>query len=287
MILWRKQASPEWLAAHQPRLEQITGNDLAIIARPGRTRSLVEVTCHRQAEAARMRREFGGIAQPLPRNWCKNAQARQSHSPIRVGRRLEVVSETARDRKWSDRIQLVIPAAGAFGTGEHATTAMSLRLLEDATRKLPAGWRLLDAGTGTGILALAAVRFGASHVLGLDNDARAVAHARRNARLNHIRTARFVRADVLAWRPELPYDFITANLFSELLIATLPIFRRALRLNGRLIASGILREQAPEVVYALRRSGFHIAKQRRRGKWIALLCTRPSHCLRLQLRHNR
>jgi ribosomal protein L11 methyltransferase len=180
---------------------------------------------------------------------------------------LEIVSE----RSQSPRPQLIIPAAGAFGTGEHATTAMSLRLLERTTRSCAPGWRMLDAGTGTGILALAGVRFGAGLVLGLDNDPRAVAHARSNARLNHIHAAQFVRADVLGWRPNRRYDYITANLFSELLIAVLPIFRRALRANGRMIASGILREQAPAVIRALGRTGFCLEAKRRRGKWVALL----------------
>jgi len=69
--------------------------------------------------------------------------------------------------------------------------------------------------------------------------------------LNHIRGAQFVRADVLVWRPAIRYDLIAANLFSELLIAALPIFRRTLRARGRMIVSGILREQASGVVRAL------------------------------------
>jgi ribosomal protein L11 methyltransferase len=130
----------------------------------------------------------------------------------------------------------------------------------------------MDAGTGTGILALAARRFGVGEVLGIDDDPRAIAHARENARLNHIARARFVRADILSWKPAGRYDLITADLFSELLIVALPIFRRALRREGCLIVSGILREQNDRVVQALRDGGFTVEKQRTRGKWVALLC---------------
>ena len=137
---------------------------------------------------------------------------------------------------------------------------MSLRLLEEATRKLPPGWRLLDVGTGTGILALAARRLGASEVLGLDIDPRAVAHARQNARLNHIARTKFIAADVLRWKPLARYEIVTANLFSELLIATLPGLQRALRANGCLIVSGILREQGVPVIRALSRAQFRIEK---------------------------
>ncbi len=153
---------------------------------------------------------------------------------------------------------------------------MSLRLLEDATRKLAPGWRLLDAGTGSGILALAARRLGAAEVFGLDIDPRAVAHARQNARLNHIGRARFIVADVLHFKAQTRYEVVTANLFSELLSAALPILRRALRPDGCLIVSGILREQAESVVHALAKARFPLAQQRRRGKWIALLASRKS-----------
>src|SRR6185436_3140265 len=121
-----------------------------------------------------------------------NRSSRKSPAPIRIGRRLEVISEPGPPSGPAGRPQLIIPAAGAFGTGEHATTAMSLRLLEEITRNRPHSWRLLDAGTGTGVLALAARRLGAREVRGLDNDPQAVAHARQNAQLNRISRARFI-----------------------------------------------------------------------------------------------
>ena len=268
MILWQKQASAEWLADNEALLEEFSPGNVAITTRPGWVRSLVQVFCPSLAQSEGLRRKFGGRTIKLPHNWLTLYQPPVSLAPLRIGHRLEIV----RARSQSSQSQLIIPAAGAFGTGEHATTAMSLRLLERATRSLAPGWRLLDVGTGTGILALAAERFGAGHVLGLDHDPRAVAHARSNARLNRIRRARFVRGDVLAWRPAIRYDFIMANLFSELLIAALPIFRRALRVDGRLIVSGILCEQAQGVMRALGRSGFRLEEKRRRGKWVALQC---------------
>ena len=276
MILWQKQVTPQWLAANESLLEEIAGSDLAVISHPGRVRSQVEVICRRRAGAQKLARMFGGVARVLPRNWPEIARSQEARAPIRIGRRLEIVSEPTPERKAGRRPQLIIPAAGAFGTGEHATTAMSIRLLEEITRHLRPGWRLFDAGTGTGILALAAWRFGASEVLGLDLDHRAVAHARRNARLNQISRARFIVADLLRWKPAVRYEFITANLFSELLIAALPTFRHALQANGHLIASGILREQGESVARALRRAEFRLEEQRRRGKWIALLAGRKT-----------
>jgi len=275
MILWQKRASVDWLAANEALLEKTAARSLAIISRPGRATGMVQVVCAR-ARSARLRRDFGGVVQPLPRNWSTSHPPRKSRAPIRIGRRLEVVSEPGRPSGLAEGLQLIIPAAGAFGTGEHATTAMSLRLLEEITRNLSPGWRLLDVGTGSGILALAARQLGATEVLGLDSDPRAVAHARQNARLNHISRARFIAADLLQWKPSTHYEVVTANLFSELLIAALPTFHRALRAKGCLIASGVLREQAESVARALRRARFHLEEQRRRGKWIALLATRKT-----------
>ena len=134
MILWQKQVTPRWLAINEPSLEEIAANDLAVISRPGRVRSLVQVICRRRAGAQKLVREFGGVARVLPRNWLEFAQKQEAHAPIWIGRRLEIVSEPARSSKVENMPLLVIPAAGAFGTGEHATTAMSLRLLEEITR---------------------------------------------------------------------------------------------------------------------------------------------------------
>ena len=276
MILWQKQVTPQWLAVNEPSLEEIAASDLAVISCPGKIRSLVQVICRRRAGAQKLVHEFGGVARVLSRNWLKFAQKQEAHAPIRIGRRLEIVSEPARSSKVKNMPLLVIPSAGAFGTGEHATTAMSLRLLEEITRNYRLSWRLLDVGTGTGVLALAARRLGAREVLGLDNDPRAVAHARRNARLNRISRARFTAADLRRWKPSARYEVVTANLFSELLIAGLPTFRQALRTKGYLIASGILHGQAEAVARALRRNAFQFEKLRRRGKWVAFLAARKT-----------
>jgi ribosomal protein L11 methyltransferase len=232
------------------------------------------MVCRRVARAETAQRKFGGTIHELPHNWSKLPA---SHRLIRIGRRLEIVSEPERSREATGTPRLVIPCASAFGTGEHSTTAMSLRLLEETTRRLPVGWPLLDVGTGSGILALAARRLGAGEVLGIDIDPHAVAIARQNARLNRIGRTKFVTADILRFKPPRGhYEVVAANLFSELLIAALPAFGRALRPSGSLIVSGILREQAESVIRALPRAQLRLEKQRRRGKWVALLARRKS-----------
>jgi ribosomal protein L11 methyltransferase len=168
---------------------------------------------------------------------------------------------------------LVVPASTAFGTGDHVTTAMSLRLLEELTRHWKRGWSLADLGTGSGILALAASRFGAGRILGLDTDSAAISTAKSNARLNKIRGATFELADARKWKSPPEADIITANLYSDLLIEILPKLRRSVWL----ILSGILCDQETEFAAALRRNKIEIIRTRRRGKWVAILagCVGP------------
>lgn len=267
--IWRKSATLPWLAEHEPLLQAQTDGSYAVIARPGATRVLLESFCETAARAENLKRRFGGSIRPLPSDWNERFLAAHRTAPLRIGRRLIVASDQADVDGFG--AALIIPAGVAFGTGEHATTAMSLRILERVTRRMPDSWRMLDAGTGSGILALAGCRFGAGRVLAIDNDAMALATARENARRNGISGVRFVVGDV---RKTIRgrFDIITANLYSELLVTVLPALRGALSPQGWLILSGVLRQQEAELTDALRATGFHRQEVRRRGKWVALLC---------------
>jgi ribosomal protein L11 methyltransferase len=130
---------------------------------------------------------------------------------------------------------------------------------------------MLDVGTGSGILALAAKCFGADRVIAIDNDPRAIAIAKSNARSNRIHGIRFEIADAKKLNTRGKVDVIVANLFSELLIAAMPKWRARLKSGGILIASGVLRSQERGVVRALREQKIAIEEIRRRGKWIAIV----------------
>jgi ribosomal protein L11 methyltransferase len=156
-----------------------------------------------------------------------------------------------------------MPAQMAFGTGEHPTTAMSLRLLEQLTRRWKRGWSVVDLGTGSGILALTPKRFGAGDVVGMDNDPAAISTAKSNARLNKIHGVVFRFGDALKREWPRNADVITANLYSHLLIEIVP------KLNpGRwLIFSGILRSQKDAMLRAMQRNDIEIRSINYRGKW--------------------
>jgi len=306
MFVWRKRASAAWLAANEAPLREIGGQRLAIISRPDRKSAIAEIAGSSRRNLEKIRSRFGGTIEKLPRDWLKEFSRSQKSEPIKIGNRLTIYrSVTSKNRSRNKNRSLLIPASAAFGTGEHPTTAMSLRLLERCTRfwgaqaaslhssaacrrtlfkEGSAGSRtqqaaslrspepertLLDLGTGTGILALAAARFGAKRVIAIDDDPVAIATARENARRNKLDNIDFRVADVRRWPFSPRIEIITANLFSELLIEILPKLKRA----QRLILSGILRDQEAQLVRALKRNGILIVEMRRRGKWIAILAS--------------
>jgi ribosomal protein L11 methyltransferase len=270
MYIWRKFAAADWVRIRSGKLGQRYATLLAITERPGKAGALLEISCRTEKEARQLVREFGGSAKKLPGDWLANFARQARTKPLRIGSRLIIRSARGSSRKQKAST-IIIPAETAFGTGGHATTAMCLRLLERVTRKRPAGWSLLDAGTGSGILAIAGGRLGAARVLAIDNDPLACAVAKRNAHTNGVRNIEFRTGDILKQKLTAKFDIITANLFSEILISALPKWTRHLTGTGYLILSGVLRSQERALAGALRQSGFAIQETRRRGKWIAVL----------------
>lgn len=267
MYLWRKRADPGWVRSRIDELLGRFGSALAITERPGKLRTLVEISCATRNGVINLQREFGGTIEKLRTDWLKQFAKQSSAKPLKIGARLTVI----RTRKLQSGKSIVIPAEAAFGTGEHATTAMCLRLLEQRTRGWKAGWTMLDAGTGSGILGIAGFRFGAKRIVAIENDPIACSIAQRNARSNAVRGIEFRPGDVLKQKLAGKFDIITGNLFSEILVKALPIWWRHLAKNGSLILSGILRSQEATLIKALRQNGFAPEKLKRRGKWVALL----------------
>ncbi|MDQ6913579.1 MAG: 50S ribosomal protein L11 methyltransferase [Verrucomicrobiota bacterium] len=267
VFLWQKSASRDWFEQNQAELEH---SNLAVIEYPTRKRLRLEITTADRRLVHRLTNAFGGQIRKLSPSYVSDFLRRKSGKPIRIGNRLTIATSGS---PKSDR--LIIPAGAAFGTGEHATTAMSLRLFERKSRGLTSGWRMLDAGTGSGILALAAARFGAEIISAIDNDPLAISTAKENARRNRIENVEFVCGDVTkAIRGR--FDVIAANLFSDLLITMLPRFRIALASEGFLILSGVMRNQEAGLLRVLKINSFAISETRHRGKWIALLAQKRS-----------
>ncbi len=156
-----------------------------------------------------------------------------------------------------------------FGTGLHATTRLCLCEIEKTVK---AGDKVLDLGTGSGILAVAAVKSGAATVRAIDIDENVYATLAENARLNGIESGRLDAAagDVLrdaSLFGETKYDVITANIVADVIIALAPKVKPYLKEKGVFIVSGIIDARAREVETAIRESGYIIKEHRNQDGW--------------------
>ena len=160
----------------------------------------------------------------------------------------------------------------AFGTGQHPTTRMCLLLLQDY---LAANDRVIDVGTGSGILAIAAVQLGASACLAFDTEELAVKAARANVDLNGLAARIRVEPgsiEVAAGEP--PFDLCLANINAATITALAPALHRCLRPGGVLVASGIIEAYLAGCEAALIEAGFAIEKRLTDGDWRALAARR-------------
>lgn len=271
MLVWRKISTEKWADSWQERLLFLGWERLVITHVGGSNRIRLEIFEVTQREATLLLERFGGEIRNLRLSTADWVRAVVQKRPISIRGRLQIFNrEPGNDRPIPDH-HLYLPAGLAFGTGDHATTAGCLRLLCDIAPK-SGRWRALDAGTGAGILAIAAVKLGAFHVDAFDLDPTAVRTAKQNAKLNELRNKiRFWKQDVLSYAPKPSYEIVTANLYSELLLQSAAPLCRALLSEGHLIVSGIMRDQVEPIHRLLEKSGTTILLTRVRGKWATLL----------------
>lgn len=200
-------------------------------------------------------------------DWA-TAWQQQYPSPQRIGRiviRFPWQSYQARP----EQVLIEIEPGMAFGTGLHPTTRGCLALLEKHCRP---GARVLDVGTGSGILAIAALRLGAAAVVGLDIDAQALRVARQNAQRNGLEERLELRPGTLSGNfGEAAYDLVLSNILAGVIVELAPRVRRALRPGGRWIAGGILEEQLGTVKKAGQEHGFRLGEQDRRHGWASIV----------------
>jgi len=202
------------------------------------------------------------------------AMALSGLPPVRAGR-FFVFGAHDRGRIPANAVGLRIEAGAAFGTGHHGTTLGCL-IAFDALLKARRFGRVLDVGTGTGVLAIAAARTGSPRVVGTDIDAVSVRIARENAALNRAR-ATFVRADGLNHRGvagAAPYDLVFANILARPLVRLAPAIRGALKPGGVAILSGLLRGQQRFVAAAYLARGFALRRRILRDAWATLVLER-------------
>jgi ribosomal protein L11 methyltransferase len=193
--------------------------------------------------------------------------------PFRVGRRFLIVPPWHRETE-RDRVTIVIEPAQAFGTGHHPTTAGALRALENiVTSQKPRS--MLDAGTGSGVLAIAASLIGVRNLVAIDIDPIAIENAVANARLNQIeKSIRFSSIPITSIRRR--FDLIVANILSHTLIELAPHLKRILAPNGRLVLGGFLADEADQLLSHYRPALRCLSRKTHRG-WTTLVMAKPKN----------
>lgn len=198
--------------------------------------------------------------------WQKSVQ------PMPIGRRTLALPEGRRTPRNERRLVIRIPFGQAFGTGEHASTRLSLRLLEQHLRE---GDRVVDLGTGTGILAVAALRLGAGQVLAIDADPIALRVARDTLRRNRLAEAIQLRCcDAASACRGGSFDLALINIGAQVIDRIHADLAQALRPGGRTILAGVLVDDARALCAAARRCGLSPRGHLRSRPWSALLLRR-------------
>ncbi len=209
---------------------------------------------------------------------------KQYFKPIRVSERLTIKPTWEDYRPGPGERIIELDPGMAFGTGTHPTTALCLRTLDSVVR---GGEQVIDVGTGSGILAIGAVRLGAERVLALDLDPVAVSSAAENTRLNNLQDRIQVHLSdllgVLRGGPEggeqlnvtVPVDLVVANILAEIILLFIDDVYEALKPGGTYIASGIYENKETDVERGLEAAGFEIVSSEREDKWIAFVARKP------------
>ena len=220
--------------------------------------------------------------QPLPTprirflaetDWAEAWKA--GYHVLRVGRRL-VIKPTWRDyTPQPDDLIIELDPGMAFGSGLHPTTQLCLETIEDY---LPPGANVLDVGAGSGILAIAAARLGASRVLALDTDPLAVRIARENVALNQLEAIIQVEEGTvqIANSQSLNPNLMVVNILAETIVELAPALAANLSPGGILVASGIIQDRAQAVLASLHTCGLSLVERRTDGEWVALIAQKTT-----------
>jgi ribosomal protein L11 methyltransferase len=222
------------------------------------------------ARQSELQSRFGGEIKPADtRDWV--AFAHEYLQPMKIGERIFVCPEWRDDLTPPGRIRIVVNAGLAFGTGAHETTRLCLESLE---RHLKPGMTVVDVGTGSGILAEAAVKLGAGQVWANDNDPEAVAVARENFERAGVDVALAIgSADAF---PSSLADVIVANISPAWIADLAPEWVRVLKPGGIAILSGFEPNDIPRVSAALEAAGLLVTGEFGEQDWRMLEVRKPT-----------
>ncbi|HJT20231.1 MAG TPA: 50S ribosomal protein L11 methyltransferase [Nitrospira sp.] len=226
---------------------------------PDRYRTLQQTLHHLEATGASDTRI---LIQTIPHeDW--NRTWAQSVKPLRLGKRIVIRPSWETVELHQDQIDIILDPKQAFGTGHHATTRLLLEWLEESVH---GDESVLDVGTGSGLLAMVALRLGARYARGIDHDPVAIECAAEYARVNGFSDELVLECGTLETMDR--FDLVLANLDRGTLLSLAGDLAAATRY--RLLVSGILIDQRPEIVSAFAEQGLYSVAEREAEGWLAI-----------------
>ncbi len=199
------------------------------------------------------------------KNW--NEEWEKSLNVIQASDRIVIKPSAKNYEPKNNEIVITIDPKMSFGTGEHQTTKLVIRLLEKYAQK---GIKVLDAGTGTGILSIAAVKFEASDVIAFDIDDWCYENAKENSELNNVTDKIDIRIGDINLISEREFDMILANIQKNILLELSGEFAERLKQKGIILLSGLLWDDEGDILEEYASKGFAHLETIRMDDWIAL-----------------
>lgn len=194
------------------------------------------------------------------------------YHPVKISERFTIVPTWEEYTPVSsDELIIELDPGMAFGTGTHPTTVMCIQALERTVRE---GDRVVDVGTGTGVLSIASAMLGANSVLALDLDEVAVKSAKINSKLNKTHEVVTVAQNNLLDGVDQQADVVVANILAEVIVRFTDDVARVVKKDGYFISSGIILQKKDEVRAAIEGSGFEIIETIQMEDWIAMIAKR-------------
>lgn len=197
-------------------------------------------------------------------NWKKY------YKPTKIGDRIVVVPEWENYVAKDNEIIIKMEPQSAFGSGTHETTSLCIELIDSFCKSYKKPIENLDVGTGTGILALTALKLGAQSSTGIDIDKEAVETAILNANLNDVASKFTGICGNLAEKITKQFNLITANIVADAIIALGSSVGKLLSNDGIFIASGIISEREDDVITNLKQNGLIVIDRKQKNDWVAL-----------------
>lgn len=192
---------------------------------------------------------------------------RKHYRPIELGNVLICPAWIERKPK-EGQVEIIIDSNMAFGTGEHETTSMVISLMQNYVKNAET---VIDVGTGSGILGIAAAKLGAKKVVMTDIDYVAVKSAKHNCEINGVADKCEVDLNNLLDDKNITGDLVLANITADVLLILSESIPSRVKNGGVLIMSGIIKSRVDEVINAYSALGFTLEKRRDKGEWIALV----------------